>query len=118
MYLRCRNNSPRLGLNGPLETFAFERRRWGYAARVGQDLGRGARGAATPSRARAYPEAPTPAALHSALTSCRPSSPPSFFGWSPVMALLLKTGVPGGVTAATPLVKSHPVRADARDQIH
>ena len=32
MYLRCRDNSPRLGLNGPLETFAFELRCQGYAA--------------------------------------------------------------------------------------
>src|SRR6516165_2429589 len=32
MYLRCRDNSPRLGLNGPLETFPFELRCQGYAA--------------------------------------------------------------------------------------
>src|SRR5262249_55001019 len=117
MYLRCRNNSPRLGLNGPLETFAFERRRWGYAARVGQDLGRDACAGDT-SRARADSQDPSRSALHNALTSCRASSPPSCFGWSPVMDLLLKIGITEEVTAATPLVKSHPVRADARDQIH
>src|SRR5262249_61331448 len=108
MYLRCRNNSPRLGLNGPLETFAFERRRWGYAARVGQDLGRDAFAGDT-SRARADSQDPSRSALHNALTSCRASSPPSCFGWAPVMDLLLKIGVTEEVTAATPFIKKHPM---------